>query len=183
MTPTASRRVSIRRAVPADAAAFASLCIRTFRDTYSGPCDPAEVERHIAAHFTDERIAAELIDPAASILVAADGDDLVGYAVLRPGSTTDCVTGPAPVELARLYVERARFGTGVAALLMRACHEESARRGGATIWLSVWDRNERAMAFYRKHGFALAGTMPFDFGGTIYEDLVMERKVEMQPRS
>lgn len=177
MIPPASS-ILVRRAEPTDAAAFASLCIRTFRDTYSGPCDPAEVERHIATHFTDARIAAELVDPAASILVAEDNGALVGYTVLRPGSTTDCVTGARPVELARLYVERALHGAGVAALLMRACHEESARRGGATIWLSVWDRNERAMAFYRKHGFALVGTMPFDFGGTIYEDLVMERAVD-----
>ncbi len=175
--PSTTPHVLVRRAVPDDAIRFATLCVSTFRETYLGACDPAEVERHIATHFTDERIAAELVDQGASILVAAEGDQLVGYAVLRPASTTACVTGPHPVELARLYVERDRFGTGVGASLMRACHQEAARRGGETIWLSVWDQNARALAFYRKCGFRLVGTMPFDFGGTIYEDLVMEQPV------
>lgn len=164
-----------------DGPRFATLCVSTFRDTYFGACDSAEVERHIATHFTDENLAAELVDKGASIFVAAEADQLVGYAVLRPASTTECVTGPRPVELARLYVERDWFGTGVGASLMRACHQEAARRGGETIWLSVWDQNSRALAFYHKCGFRLVGTMPFDFGGTIYEDLVMERAIEAQP--
>ena len=47
--------------------------------------------------------------------------------------------------------------------------------GCATLWLSVWDQNHRALAFYEKWGFAFVGTKPFLFGGVMYEDPVMAR--------
>jgi len=63
----------------------------------------------------------------------------------------------------------------VGASLLRACLDEARRAGHRTIWLGVWERNERARAFYRKWDFREAGTQIFQLGSDAQTDVVMER--------
>lgn len=165
----------IRRAAIADVAVLVELSASTFRDTYASAHAPAEVERHIALNFTPAQIAAEISGPASSVLLACVADDPVGYAALRLGPYPDCVPGPAPIELGRLYLTKASIGKGYGSALMRACLAEQARLGGGTLWLGVWDRNALACAFYEKWGFRRVGTYEFRFGETPYRDVVMVR--------
>ena len=151
------------------------LCADTFRETYGPHCPAAEVERHIADHFTREHIEAEVMDSEAVMLIAMLADEPVGYALLLPESTTPCVTGPGPVQLARIYLSADSIGKGRGAALMNACLDEARRLRGGTIWLSLWDQNHRAMKFYERCGFTNVGTKPFTFGGTKYVDPVMAR--------
>ena len=44
------------------------------------------------------------------------------------------------------------------------------RQGAGTLWLGVYDRNVRAVEFYRRFGFAQVGVSEFLFGGRIYSD-------------
>ena len=44
-----------------------------------------------------------------------------------------------------------------------------------TLWLGVWERNPRAIAFYRKCGFEDAGTQTFVLGTDHQRDLVLAR--------
>jgi diamine N-acetyltransferase len=70
-------------------------------------------------------------------------------------------------------VERAWHGRGVAQTLMEATIEAAAARGTGTIWLSVWERNHRAQAFYRKRGFEDRGERAFILGNDRQTDRVM----------
>jgi ribosomal protein S18 acetylase RimI-like enzyme len=66
-------------------------------------------------------------------------------------------------------------GRGVAQELMQAVLAEAQRRRGATLWLAVWERNDRAQAFYRKCGFVDVGSQPFMLGTDRQTDRVMSR--------
>jgi GNAT superfamily N-acetyltransferase len=165
----------IRRASLGDIATLVELSASTFRDTYASAHEPAEVERHIALNFTPAQIALEISGPASSVLLACVADEPVGYAALRIGPYPDCIPGPAPIELGRLYLTKESIGKGYGSALMRACLDEQARLGCGTIWLGVWDRNALACAFYEKWGFRRVGTYEFLFGDTPYRDVVMVR--------
>lgn len=165
----------LRRATPTDAAALAELAATTFREAYLATNDPAHVEAYITDNYGVEKLAAELADPANLTWFALQGDAPVGFLTLRPGATTPAVTGPGPIQLHRIYVLAARYGQGDGAALMQMALDEGRRLGCGTIWLSLWDQNHRAMAFYKKWGFAIVGTKPFLFGGVMYEDPVMAR--------
>ena len=55
---------------------------------------------------------------------------------------------------------------------------EAARAAGArTLWLGVWERNARAIAFYRKSGFDEVGTQTFVLGADHQRDLVLARSL------
>ena len=56
---------------------------------------------------------------------------------------------------------------------MDAAVEAAAARGARTLWLGVWERNARAIAFYAKCGFADVGAQPFTLGADVQTDRVM----------
>ena len=85
----------------------------------------------------------------------------------------DCVTGPEPIELWRFYVDRPWHGRGIAQALMERVKAAARERGAKTLWLGVWERNDRARAFYAKCGFADAGEHIFLFGTDPQTDRVM----------
>jgi diamine N-acetyltransferase len=170
-----NRDFAIRRASKEDTGALATLAASTFRDTYSPHIDPDEIERHISVNFTPELIAAEIEDPASSVLVGCVGGEPVGYATLRIGSSPTSVPVSPSLELVRLYLEKSRIGKGYGSALMCACLEEQKRLGCDMIWLGVWNHNAAAISFYEKWGFKEAGTCQFILGGRTCEDLVMVR--------
>ena len=44
---------------------------------------------------------------------------------------------------------------------------------GTHLWLGVWERNPRAIAFYRKAGFVEVGSHTFVLGSDPQRDLVL----------
>jgi len=166
----------VRPAVPADARALAALGERTFREAFAADNAPENVAAHLAATYSPARQGEELMDPRRKTLVAAtEGGELIGFVQLLAGEAPPSVRGPAPIELLRLYVARHYHGRGVAQALMAAALEAAADRGALTIWLGVWERNPRAIAFYRKCGFEDVGSQVFILGTDRQTDRVMAR--------
>ena len=166
----------IRLAVPADAAALAALAERTFRDTFADDNTPADMAAHVEQAYSPAHQARELRDPAlATFVVVGPTGELTAYAQLRDGAAPASVTGPAPVELLRFYVDRAHHGQGLAQQLMTTVLEAAVQRGAATLWLGVWERNPRAQAFYRKYGFVDVGSHTFVVGSDPQTDRLMAR--------
>jgi ribosomal protein S18 acetylase RimI-like enzyme len=58
---------------------------------------------------------------------------------------------------------------------MEACVDEAVRRGGTGLWLGVWQRNQRAIDFYRQAGFETVGSQIFPLGRDLQDDWVMLR--------
>ena len=174
-----SNQPHIRTATPADAEPLAALAERTFRDTFANDNSAGDMEAYVRDSFSLDRVRAELADGANTFLLAfVDGvEEPTGYAKLRTGTTDPSVTGPDPVELQRLYVDRSAIGHGVEAALMRASLEAARSAGHRTLWLGVWERNVRAISFYEKWGFETVGDHVFRLGSDDQRDLIMERPV------
>lgn len=170
--------LQLRRATPDDAQRLAQLGARTFRDTYRGLDDPQDIEAYVTEHFTPERVAAQLRRPGSVTLLAHAGAEDAGYLQVALGEAPACVTGPAPVELVRLYLRQEWIGHGHGAWLMQAAEAEARRIQGRTLWLGVYDKNERAVAFYRRRGFTQVGTHDFLFAGVWYADPVMAKPLD-----
>jgi len=168
---------SIRLAVPADAAHLAVFGARTFEAAFGADNTPENMSLYLARTYGVAHQTAELDDPAMSTMVAESDGRLAGFAQLRVGPAPESVTGGTPIELLRFYVDRPWQGQGLARALMAAVDREAARRGAVVIWLSVWERNERAKAFYRKCGFADVGGKVFVLGTDRQRDRVMARQV------
>lgn len=171
-------RITVREATDADAALLASMGRQTFEDTYAADVSLDDMAAFLRVSFGPEEQAAELADPSTFFLIAQEGNTPVGYAKLQAGEMPiDGVAFPA-VELARIYLLQEWIGRGVGSALMQAGLDEAERRGFKVMWLGVWEKNPRAIAFYRKWGFAEAGTQPFQLGAERHTDVVMLRRIE-----
>jgi ribosomal protein S18 acetylase RimI-like enzyme len=172
-----SGEICVRTATRADAESLATLAERTFRETFGNDNSCQDMEAYVRGSFSLDRVRAELADDASTFLLAfIDGTEQpIGYAKLRTGTTDPSVTGPDPVELQRLYVNRSAIGHGVGATLMRACLEVARSAGHRTLWLGVWERNARAISFYVRWVFEPVGDHVFQMGSDEQRDLVMER--------
>ena len=174
--------IKIRTAAIGDAAPLSRLGAATFRDTFEGENTPEDMSRYLAEAFTPERQAAEIADPDGTVLLAEhlaeSGEaELVGYAHLMSGPVPEAVQGPVPLELKRLYVARPWHGRRVAQALMNAAIDAARARGAHTLWLGVWERNPRAVAFYSKYGFARIGEHTFALGTDSQTDWLLVRPI------
>jgi diamine N-acetyltransferase len=167
---TSQAPLHVRVGEGADADLLAELGARTFHAAYAGDVAEASLAPHVEATFGSELQARELADPATCHLVAERDGRALGYAYLTE-------LDGAVAFLARLYVDPAHTGSGVGQQLLDRCLEEAGRRGCSGLRLTVWTANTRAIAFYRRNGFAITGEVRFLLGEEEQTDLVMERSL------
>ena len=167
--------VRIRRGVVGDAAALAAFAARTFAETFGADNRPEDLVAHLVATYGVAHQARELACADEVTLLADRETSLVAYAQVRRAPRPACVLSPDPVELHRFYVDCPAHGRGVAARLMTTVFDAARELGGRSLWLSVWERNPRALAFYRRMGFADVGRTEFFVGPDRQTDRVMAR--------
>jgi ribosomal protein S18 acetylase RimI-like enzyme len=176
MRPTTAESLSLYRARPDDAAEYSRVARATFYDSYAALSDPATMATHLHRNFSEAIQRGELEDPANTVIVAREPDGTwAGFVSLRTGSAPSCVTSPAPLKLARIYAVRGWHGRGAGPFLLEAATAHAGSARFASLWLQVWERNNRAQRFYLKHGFVQVGTHPYRFGDEWEDDLVLVR--------
>lgn len=168
---------TIRLATANDARELATLAERTFRDTFAAANTAEDMELHVQASYSESMQAGEIANPHMMTLLCDAERSLIGFAQLRWQEAPSCVRAESPAEIQRLYVDGAWHGQGIAPMLMRACLDAMHARGCDVAWLGVWERNPRAIAFYRKFGFVEVGDHTFTVGRDAQRDIIMARPV------
>ena len=128
---------TLRAYTPADEAAAIELWRRTWQAHYPHIDFSARVD------WWRKRWRNEIV-PSATIMVAHDGQPIVGFV------TVDPTTG----YLDQFVVAPERWGTELAAALVAAAKRISPTR----LALHVNQDNVRAIRFYQKHGFVIGDT-------------------------
>jgi ribosomal protein S18 acetylase RimI-like enzyme len=77
------------------------------------------------------------------------------------------------MELRRIYAVQEFIGKGVGKELMYRSIHEARQRDCDVIWLGVWEKNQRAIDFYKKWGFREVGAHLFALGDEPQNDLLM----------
>jgi len=101
-----------------------------------------------------ERYAEWLGHEGAFALIAEDGEDLAGYALVSFHDRDDShETGERFAELHSLAVSEGRRGQGVGTRLLRAVYREVRAAGVEEMMIGVLATNEAAMRLYEREGF------------------------------
>ncbi len=161
-----------RDAAPADGPALAATGRRVFAETFGAAFDPADMALHLDRKFGPGGLPAELGDPAIRIRLAEAEGGIVAYVKLAPVALP--VDHPAgALEIKQFYVLAPWQGKDVAAALMQWVIDTARADRAPALLLSVWERGDRAIAFYRRHGFVTVGEAPFLLGTRTCIDPVM----------
>jgi diamine N-acetyltransferase len=166
--------IVIREATTADAALIADLSRQTFYDTFAPANTKEDIEQFLNEQFTRSALIAEVGAPENIFLLAYEGETPAGYAKLRE-TKGDAVENR--IEIARLYAATAMIGKGVGKVLMQACIDLAMQQHKKTIYLGVWEKNERAIRFYTAWGFEKVGEHDFMLGTDVQRDWIMEKRI------
>jgi ribosomal protein S18 acetylase RimI-like enzyme len=171
--------LTIRRADDRDAAALADVAAATFALACPPDMPADSISLFIAEHLTAARFEEYVVDPSRVVMVAEDGYEAVGYALLVHGEPYDADVRAAvqrrpTTELSKIYVLPTAHGGGVARDLLAACVDAAREIGAAGMWLGTNQHNERAQRFYLKSGFERVGTKKFWVGDHWEDDYVFE---------
>ncbi len=171
--------IIVRRARVEDINALADLAARSFRDAFAADNDAKNIEDYVSSSLTVESIHEEFDDAGNIFLIACRGGYAapVGYAKLCTTSEDPSIDDQNTVEIERIYADQAEIGRGVGAALMRTCLDMAEDLKCQTIWLGVWQQNERAIRFYERWGFATVGVRQFALGSDLQKDKVMARRL------
>jgi ribosomal protein S18 acetylase RimI-like enzyme len=164
----------VRPATTADAQALSSLSAALFPLGCPANTKPEDLAEYIRQELTTERFRTLLEDDRNVILAANISNTLAGYAFICRGSAPPHKQVSVGFELRKFYIDAAYHGRGVANALMKEVLAITANEPEATLWLSVFSGNERAISFYKKWGFHTAGTQVFLVGTDCQQDYLMQ---------
>ena len=163
---------TLREAGPDDADALALIGAATFLETFSGILEAEAIIGHCASKHTPDAYRQYFAKGARAWLVEmATGRAPVGFALVGQPDLDAARDGD--IELKRIYSLSRFHGSGMGKALMDA--SLTAAAGHDRLLLGVYQHNHRAIAFYRKQGFADIATRQFNVGGRLYDDLVLAR--------
>lgn len=159
---------------PQHADSLVRLGRSTFEDTFIGVSYYTRelVEGYTQTAFTTESVLSDLANPKKRLFLALIDGEAAGYAVCAEREPATCLNGLHGLYLERLYVDARFKRRGLGLLLLNAVHNEARTRAYHHVWLSVWEYNHAAQAFYKAQGYRQAGDWewPFESLGKRYVD-------------
>lgn len=168
----------IRQAVEDDANELSVLAEKTFRAAFAEANTAANMQLHCANSYGASLQLAEIREPKRETWVVEAEGQLVAYVQLRRDAGFPGISGERQVEIQRFYVDSRHHGAGMAHNLMAHVTTRAQAVQSTVLWLGVWERNPRALAFYRKWGFEVVAERTFYVDTDPQRDLIMRRPLE-----
>ncbi len=167
---------TIRPAVEDDAQVLSDLGGTTFYHTFRPYNTEEDITQYIAKAYASRVILDNLRNKSIAYYIAFHQGKPVGYIKLIHDAVYGSVTKGA-IELEKIYILSDYFGSGLAQQLMNQAIAHSQTEGFSTLFLGVWQENERAVGFYKKNGFEVFDTRQFQLGNRLCDDFMMKRSL------
>lgn len=168
--------LTIRYATPKDAEMIADFSRQTFYEAFASQNSKENMEKFMNEQFSRKELIKETKSPGNIFLVAIDhNNDIAGYVRLRENNNPPDLGNIKAIEIARIYAATKFIGKGVGRLLMQKSIDIAKQKNINTLWLGVWEHNQRAIAFYQQWGFEKFGNHVFMLGDDAQTDWLMKK--------
>ena len=169
--------LQIIAALPKHAHPLSEFSATAFSDAYAHANTAEDMQQYIAEHFTEEEIGKEINTKNTFIFLVMLDDKIVGYAKLGTSTSPALLNGKPAIEIERLYVDKKLQSQKIGAALIEQLVHFSKMQRKKIIWLGVWKKNLRAIAFYEREGFVKFGETIFTLGRDLQEDFLMKKEL------
>ena len=164
--------IVISAVTPADVEAIAALARTVWQEAYPAIITQSQIDYMLAQRYNAPRLREELAAPDIWWdQIRVDGV-LTGFAATQRTDTA------SEMKLDKLYVDPARQQLGLGGRLITHVSRHALAQGCHTLLLAVNKRNERAIASYRKNGFAVRESVRVEIGnGFVMDDFIMTKSL------
>ena len=169
--------ITVRLADKNDAELIAEMSRATFYDSFAKDNTTEDMDIFLNEQFTKTALRKEVEERDGIFLLAYEDQVPCGYARMRLRNNEHIPADVNAIEIARIYAQSSAIGKGVGSALMEQCITIAKEQNKAVIWLGVWEKNERAIAFYQRWGFEKFSEHKFLLGRDLQTDWLMKRSV------
>jgi len=166
---------AIRRVGVDDVETLQQLSRQTFFETFAKSNTEADMTKYLTENLSTETLLAELSNPNSLFFIAWMEQEPIGYLKLNFGDAQADLQEDTSVEIERIYVKADHLGKGVGQILYEKALEIAQLEQKSSIWLAVWEKNPRAISFYKKNGFIEFDTHIFVLGDDKQTDIMMRK--------
>lgn len=169
--------VTIRQATADDLQLLQELSITTFAETYTAYNTPEDMQLYNETYFNSEQLAKDIATETNYFFLVFFDDELAGYTKMRTTDEPAEMKGRRHIEIERIYVLQKFQKQKIGLRLINQCIETATQQGFEVIWLGVWQKNEKAINFYKGRGFKIFGTHIFTLGKDVQTDWMMKMEL------
>jgi ribosomal protein S18 acetylase RimI-like enzyme len=165
--------MNIRPATINDLSTLQSISRTTFSETFAHLNSEKNMRKYMENDLSMERLRKELMNLNSSFYLAQEKGETIGYLKLNDCGDQSDLNGMYSIEIERIYLLKSFHGQGVGKELLDHALSIARDKQKRLVWLGVWEKNHRAIAFYHKHGFVPYGTHIFRLGDEDQLDVLM----------
>lgn len=151
---------------------------KTFYETFSAGNTEENMRKYLKERFSTEKLTAELNDNNSQFYFAVLDDRVIGYLKLNFGKSQTELQDNKALEMERIYVLKEFHGKKAGQLLYEKAMQIAEQKNTDYVWLGVWEENPRAIAFYKKNGFAEFDKHIFKLGNDEQTDIMMKLQLK-----
>jgi len=165
--------IIIRKATISDLEIIQEISKQTFIETFAAVNTPENMENYVRENFNSVQVASEINNRESAFYLASLENEIIGYMKLNIGNAQTEKQKENNLEIHRIYVLQAFHGKKMGQLLLDEAIKIAQQTGVESIWLGVWEENQRALQFYSKNGFVEFDKHIFTLGNDVQTDLLM----------
>lgn len=111
--------------------------------------------------FNLKQLEKELSNISSQFFFVYFNNEVAGYLKVNTNEAQSEEMGAESLEIERIYIKKKFQKHGLGKYMLNKAMEIAMERNKKKIWLGVWEKNENAIAFYKKLGFVQTGAHSF----------------------
>lgn len=150
----------------------------TFISTFKDSNSEKNLKEYIEKAFNTNKMYEELLNENSVFYILYDDKIPVGYLKLNEGEGQSDIKDSSSLEIERIYVLKEFQGMGIGKILLDKAIDFAIDKKKDYIWLGVWEKNEKALAFYKKNNFIIISQHSFFMGDDEQIDYIMKKDLK-----
>jgi len=167
--------IKIKKCNGEDLEILQEISIETFNDTFKDQNSPENMKAYLERAFNAKQLEKELTTISSQFFIVYFNEAVAGYLKVNTNEAQSEEMGDESLEIERIYIKNKFQKHGIGKYLLNKAIEIAMERNKKKIWLGVWERNENAIAFYKKMGFVHTDSHSFYMGDEEQIDLIMTK--------
>lgn len=167
--------VEIKKCTHEDLQTLREISIETFNETFKDQNSPENMKVYLERAFNFTQLEKELANPFSQFFFLYFHDEVAGYLKINTNDAQSEEMGNESLEVERIYIKNNFQKHGLGKVLINKGIEIATEFNKKNIWLGVWEKNENAIAFYKKMGFVQTGYHSFYMGDEEQVDFIMTK--------
>ena len=165
----------LRKCTTEDFDLLRELSIRTYYETFAHLNAKENMDAYLEDAFNVKRLTKEFNDTNSEFYFLFHNGQIAGYLKLNEAPSQTDINDKNALEIERIYVTCEFQGAGLGRFLMEQAIAKAVERNKKYVWLGVWEKNEKAIRFYKNNEFYEIGTHTFIMGEDVQTDFVMRK--------